>query len=120
VELKVNKSLLNNKVIVTFGGDLDFNISGAAATASNNGFQWLPDISVQIILSRDRKLRAIIFNHSSIGYGGTAGAIGRVTRQGISISYSRDFDKLFGKDDSIRFTDDTEQVTRPGNKSKKK
>lgn len=118
VELKVNKSLLNNKVIITFGGDLDFNISGAAATTSNNGFQWLPDISVQIILSRDRKLRAIVFNHSSIGYGGTAGAIGRVTRQGISISYSRDFDKMFGRDDDINLADENDSV--PEKKSKRK
>ncbi len=120
VELKVNKSLLNNKVIVTFGGDLDFNISGAAATTSNNGFQWLPDISVQIILSRDRKLRAIIFNHSSIGYGGTAGAIGRVTRQGISISYSRDFDKLFGKNENNNLTDEVNQEPVAGKKLKRK
>ncbi len=101
VELKLNKSLLNNKVIVTFGGDLDFNVSGAAAATSNN-LQWLPDISVQIILSKDRKLRAIIFNHSSLGATNT-GTIGRVTRQGISISYTKDFDKLFGGSNDVYF-----------------
>jgi len=96
VELKLNKSLFNNKVIVTFGGDLDFNISGAAAASSNN-FQWLPDIAVQIVLSKDRKLRAIVFNHSSLGVSGSnTGTVGRVTRQGISISYTKDFDKIFG------------------------
>ena len=101
VELKLNKSLLNNKIIVTFGGDLDFNVSGAAAATTNN-FQWLPDISVQIVLSKDRKLRAVIFNHSSLGASNT-GTVGRVTRQGISISYTKDFDKLFGGND-IYFT----------------
>jgi hypothetical protein len=95
VELKVNKSLLNNNIIVTFGGDLDFNVSGAATTTSNTNFQWLPDISVQIVLTKDRKLRAIIFNHSSLGASNT-GTVGRVTRQGVSISYTRDFDKIFG------------------------
>ncbi|MFT4155630.1 translocation/assembly module TamB domain-containing protein [Parafilimonas sp.] len=98
VELKLNKSLLNNKLIITFGGDLDFNVSStAAASATNNNLQWLPDISVQIVLSKDRKLRAIVFNHSSLGATNT-GTIGRVTRQGVSISYTRDFDRLFGKD----------------------
>jgi len=97
VELKLNKSLFNNKVIVTFGGDLDFNVSGAAAATSNN-LQWLPDISVQIVLTKDRKLRAIVFNHSSLGASNT-GTIGRVTRQGVSISYTKDFDRLFGKKD---------------------
>jgi hypothetical protein len=98
VELKLNKSLLNNKIIVTFGGDLDFNVSGAAAATSSN-FQWLPDISVQIVLSKDRKLRAIIFNHSSLGASNT-GTVGRVTRQGVSISYTKDFDRIFGGNDT--------------------
>jgi hypothetical protein len=96
VELKLNKSLFNNKVIVTFGGDLDFNVSGAAVAASNNNLQWLPDIAVQIVLTKDRKLRAIVFNHSSLGMNNT-GILGRVTRQGVSISYTTDFDKLFGR-----------------------
>ncbi|MBV9961398.1 MAG: translocation/assembly module TamB domain-containing protein [Parafilimonas sp.] len=104
VELKLNKSLLNDKVIVTFGGDLDFNVSGAAVASTNTNLQWLPDISVQIVLTKDRKLRAIIFNHSSLGTSNT-GTIGRVTRQGISISYTKDFDKLFGgSNNDIYFT----------------
>lgn len=88
VNLKVNQSILNGKVIFTFGTGLDFNISGSTAFESGN-FQWLPDISVQIILSKDRKLRAIIFNKSSLDV--TSGIIGRRTRQGVSISYSFDF-----------------------------
>jgi hypothetical protein len=100
VELKLNKSLLNNKLIITFGGDLDFNVSGAAAATSNN-FQWLPDISVQIVLSKDRKLRAIIFNRSSLNVYSSSGTLGRVTRQGISISYTKDFDKFFGGNEGI-------------------
>jgi len=89
VNLKVNQSLLNGKVIVTFGTGLDFNISSSAIQQGN--FQWLPDISVQIILSRDRKLRAIIFNKSSLDV--SSGSIGRTTRQGVSITYSFDFPK---------------------------
>ncbi|MFL5773970.1 MAG: hypothetical protein ACJ75F_12470, partial [Flavisolibacter sp.] len=102
VELRFNKSMFNNNVIVTFGGDLDFNVSGATAAATNN-FQWLPDISVQIVLTKDRKLRAIVFNHSSLGASNT-GTVGRVTRQGVSISYTKDFDKLFGGNDDTYFT----------------
>lgn len=90
VNLKLNQSILNGKVIFTFGTGLDFNISGSTAFESGN-FQWLPDISVQIILSKDRKLRAIIFNKSSLDV--TSGIIGRRTRQGVSISYSFDFPK---------------------------
>ena len=99
VDLKVNKSLLNNNVIVTFGGDLDFNVSGAAA--ATNSFQWLPDISVQIILSKDKKLRAIIFNRSSLSVANET--IGRVNKQGVSISYTKDFDKFFGNKNDVYF-----------------
>ncbi|MDQ2752506.1 MAG: translocation/assembly module TamB domain-containing protein, partial [Bacteroidota bacterium] len=96
IGLKINKSLLDGKVIITFGGDFDFGISNASASQTNN-FQWLPDVSVQIILSKDRKLRAIVFNRSSLtvaGNTGATGSLGRSTRQGISLSYTKDFEKL--------------------------
>ncbi len=122
VNLKLNKSLLNNNLIITFGGDLDFGISGAAAATSNN-FQWLPDISVQIVLSKDKKLRAIIFNHSSLatsGVGSTSGTIGRVTKQGISISYTKDFDKFFGGTQDSYFTLPKQSTQRDSLSNQKK
>lgn len=82
---KINKSLLDGKVIITFGGDFDFGLSNNTGI-QGGGFQWLPDISAQIILSRDRKLRAIIFNRSSIEASATA--LGRRNRQGISLTYT--------------------------------
>lgn len=96
VNLKLSQSLLDDKLIITFGGDLDFNLGNSQVTQGN--FQWLPDISIQYILTRDRKLRAIVFNKSSldVGSGSTAASIGRRNRQGISISYTKDFEKLFG------------------------
>ena len=96
VNLKINKSLLDGKVIITFGGDLDFGLSAAAASQTSN-FQWLPDVSVQIILSKDRKLRAVVFNRSSLTVAGNTaatGTLGRSTRQGVSLSYTKDFEKL--------------------------
>jgi hypothetical protein len=107
VNLKLNKSLLNNNLIITFGGDLDFGVNGTAAAASSNNFQWLPDISIQIILSKDKKLRAIVFNRSSLATtanGLGTGTIGRVTKQGVSISYTKDFDKFFGGTQDVYFT----------------
>ena len=107
VNLKLNKSLLNNNLIITFGGDLDFGMNGTAAATSNSNFQWLPDISIQIILSKDKKLRAIVFNRSSLATTANtigSGTIGRVTKQGVSISYTKDFDKFFGGSQDIYFT----------------
>ncbi|WP_447641047.1 MULTISPECIES: translocation/assembly module TamB domain-containing protein [Chitinophagaceae] len=96
VNLKLNQSLLNGNVIVSVGGDLDFGLSGVSASTYGGGFQWLPDISVSIILSKDRKLRAIIFNRSSLDVG-SGTSLGRRNRMGASLSYSTDFDRIFGK-----------------------
>ncbi len=97
VNLKLNQSLLNGNVIVSVGGDLDFGLSGVSASSYGGGFQWLPDISVSIILSKDRKLRAIIFNRSSLDVGSGASGLGRRNRMGASLSYSKDFEHFFGK-----------------------
>lgn len=94
VDLKFAAKLLNGKLIITFGSGLDFNLSNASAVQSGN-FQWLPDFSVQIILSRNAfkgtQLKAMVFNKSSLDVNSTSGGLGRRIRQGINISYSFDF-----------------------------
>ncbi|RXK82813.1 translocation/assembly module TamB domain-containing protein [Filimonas effusa] len=97
VNLKINKSLLDGKLIISFGGDFDFNLSNAQAAQAGN-FQWLPDLRVEIVLSKDRKLRAVVFNKSSldVNSGVNSSGLGRRNRQGVSISYTRDFDRVFG------------------------
>jgi hypothetical protein len=98
--LKASYTLFNNRVIVTFGGDIDVGLTGA----SNIPTQWLPDLTVQIVLSADNKLRGMIFSKNSLDYGqnGTTGSFGKITRQGIGISYKKDFEKMFGnKEDEI-------------------
>lgn len=94
VNFKFGKSFFNNNVVVTFGGDLDFNLGTSSSVQSGN-LQWLPDVNVEIILSQDRKLRAIIFSKNSLDISGVN--FGRRNRQGVSISYRQDFEKLFGK-----------------------
>ena len=93
IGIKINKSLLDGKVIITFGGDFDFGLSNTS-TSQNSNFQWLPDVSVQIVLSKDRKLRAVIFNRSSLSNDGSTTSLGRRNRQGISLSYTKDFEKF--------------------------
>ena len=101
VNFKLGKSFFQDKMVVTFGGDLDFNVSNSAA-AKNGNFQWLPDLNIEFILSKDRKLRAILFNKNSLDI--SAGGIGRRNRFGASISYRKDFDNLFAtKPDDIQF-----------------
>ncbi|MEN9598318.1 MAG: hypothetical protein RL596_629 [Bacteroidota bacterium] len=93
INFKVGKSFLKNNVIVTFGGDLDFNL-GASSSVQNGNFQWLPDLTIEIILTQDRKLRAIIFNKNNLDINGAN--FGRLNRQGVSISYRKDYERLFG------------------------
>lgn len=114
---KIGKSFFNDNVIVTFGTDVDFNIGSAVG----GNTQWLPDFNIEFVLTRDRKLRAIIFNKNSLDISGAT--FGRRNRQGLSISYRQEFDTLFGKKQSDNKTtssttelfkqDDVEFVKKP-------
>jgi len=91
VNLKLGRSFFNEKVIVNLGGDFDFNLR-AASNIENSNFQWLPDLNIEFILTKDRKLRAIVFNRNSLDIIG--GNMGRRNRQGVSISYRKDFENF--------------------------
>lgn len=93
VSAKLGKAFYNNNVIVTFGGDLDFNLGSSSSVQAGN-LQWLPDITIEFVLTTDRKLRAVIFSKNSLDISGSN--FGRRNRQGASISYRQDFEKLFG------------------------
>ena len=91
VNLKLGRSFLNDKVIINVGGDLDFNVR-SSTNIQNDNFQWLPDLNIEFILTRDRKLRAIVFNRNSLDINGSS--LGRRNRQGVSISYRKDFENF--------------------------
>ena len=94
VNFKIGKSFFNDNVIVSFGGDLDFSAPGSTSTIANGNFQWLPDLNIELVLSKDKRLRAIVFNKNSLDISGST--LGRINRQGVSLSYKLDFDNLFG------------------------
>jgi hypothetical protein len=94
VNLKLGYAFANNNVIVTLGSDLDFNV-GNSTSFQNGNFQWLPDFNIKFVLTKDRKLSAIVFTKNSLDISGST--FGRRNRQGVSISYRRDFDELFAK-----------------------
>lgn len=112
VNFKLGKSFFQDKMIVTFGGDLDFNVGSSAAVKN---LQWLPDLQIDFILSKDRKLRAILFNRNSLDI--SEGGVGRRNRFGASISYRKDFDNLFAtKPDDIQFKPPTDSTQASGGK----
>ncbi len=116
LNFKLYQSLANDKIIITLGSNFDFGLGNTSSTAIQNGnFQFLPDISVQFVLTRDRKLRAVIFNRSSLGVAGVT-SIGRQNRYGVSISYTKDFEKFFAdnrnKYKEIKMRNDTLHIDR--------
>ncbi|MBN8836273.1 MAG: translocation/assembly module TamB domain-containing protein [Sphingobacteriia bacterium] len=96
VNFKFGKSFLNDNIIVTLGGDLDF---GFAATQTGT-FQWLPDINVEVVIiknnNRNERLGALIFSKTSPDAINNQ-TFGKVNRQGIGLSYKRDFERLFAR-----------------------
>ena len=96
LDVKLNKQFFNNKLIVTVGSDVDLNVNNNSATSQQLGnLQLLPDVTVEFILSRDRKVRAIVFSRNNLDVS-TAG-VGRRNRTGASISYRKDFNHIIYK-----------------------
>ena len=106
---KVGKSFFNDRLIFTAGADLDFNV-GATSAITNGNLQFLPDINVEWILTNDKQLRLIFFSKNNLD--ATRGILGRRNRQGVSISYKHDFEKMFGKKEDIIFVPTPKDTTK--------
>jgi hypothetical protein len=95
LNFNVNRSYFNNRVVINLGSDFDLSVRNTNA----NGFQFLPDISVEFIFTSNRRLRGILFKRDNLDIGG------RRNRAGASLSYRKDFEKLFGsnREESLLF-----------------
>ncbi|MDE1193085.1 MAG: translocation/assembly module TamB domain-containing protein [Arachidicoccus sp.] len=99
VNFRLMQSIANDKIVFVIGGNFDFGVNGGQSISQSGG-AFSPDLSVQFILSRNRRLRAIVFSRSSLS--GIGASIGRQNRYGVSISYTKDFEKLFGGKEKFR------------------
>lgn len=93
IDLKLGYAFANDKIIITLGSDIDFNLGSSAILNGNT--QWLPNVNIEFVLTRDKKLRLIVFNKNSLDFANSA--FGRRNRQGASISYRKDFETFFGR-----------------------
>lgn len=93
VSLQFIKSLVNNRLVLTFGSDFNFNAVGNASI-SNQNFLFLPDVNMEYKITPDGKLRASFFYRSSFDALSTSG---RRDRTGGNLSFRTEFDKLFKK-----------------------
>jgi TamB, inner membrane protein subunit of TAM complex len=83
------KSYFNNRLIITIGGNLDYNNPYLLQAANNNNLLITPDFSAEWLLTNDGKVRVVGFRRTSIDQ-----VFGQRNRQGISLSYKKDFDHL--------------------------
>ena len=90
VSLEFIKSLVNNRLIITFGSDFNFNAVGSAAV-SNQNFLFLPDVNVEYKITPDGKFRTSFFYRSSFD---ALSSSGRRDRTGGNISYRTEFDYM--------------------------
>jgi len=85
-------TLLNNKLLVTFGGNVDYRL-GQTVSNSNSNFLFTPDVSFEYLITPEGRLRVIGFNRSDADLGDIAG-VTRRNRTGIQLSYRKDFDSF--------------------------
>lgn len=86
----VRTAFLNNKLLVTVAGNVDYRL-GQAVTTSNSNFLFTPDVSFEYLISPNGQLRVIGFNRSDADIGDIAG-VTRRNRTGIQLSYRKNFD----------------------------
>lgn len=92
----IQKSYLNNKLIISLGGNLDYN----NPYLTNSNLLLTPDFTAEWLLSKDGKLRVVGFRRTNIDY-----TFGQRNRQGVSLTYKNDFDRfseLFGPSEEKR------------------
>ncbi len=85
VKLGITKSYFKNKMVISLGGNLDYN----NPYLLNTNVLLTPDFTAEWLLSKDGKVRIVGFRRTNIDY-----SFGQRNRQGISLSYRSDFDHL--------------------------
>jgi hypothetical protein len=80
-------TLLNGRLIITAGINVDYNNPYVTSTRNNNVLVT-PDITAEWILTQDGRVRVVGFNRTNYDL------IGQRNRTGVSIAYRKDVDKL--------------------------
>lgn len=95
VSLQFIKSLLNDKLVITFGSDFNFSsVGGNAFSGNTQSFLFLPDVSAEYKITPDGKFRTSFFYRSSFDLLSTSG---KRDRTGGNVSFRTEFDRIFEK-----------------------
>ena len=82
------KILLNNRLVVLVGGNLDYNNSQYLQQLDKKGL-LTPDINVEWLINKEGSLRVVGFNRSSVDF-----ALNQRNRSGLQLSYRKDMNKI--------------------------
>ena len=82
------KILLNNRLVMLVGGNLDYNNPNYAQQIEKKGL-LTPDITIEWLINKDGTLRVVGFNRSSIDF-----TLNQRNRSGLQLSYRKDMNKL--------------------------
>lgn len=85
----VKSKFLNNRLLVSVGGNVDYRLVQATANANSN-FLFSPDVSFEYLISPDGRLRVIGFNRTDADIGDISG-LTRRNRTGVQLSYRKEF-----------------------------
>jgi hypothetical protein len=93
INFTFGKSFFQGRVIFNVGGTFDVPIQNDF----NQTVNLLPDVTAEVLLNKSGSLRATFFYRENLDFlSGSAAASLREKRYGSSISYSRQFESLFG------------------------
>jgi TamB, inner membrane protein subunit of TAM complex len=92
VSLQFIKTMMNDKLIITFGSDFNFAAGAASLAASSQNFLFLPDVNVEYKITPDGKFRTSFFYRSSFDL---LSSSGKRDRTGGNISFRTEFDRFF-------------------------
>lgn len=82
------KILLSSRLIMTVGGNLDYNNASFIQQLEKKGL-ITPDINMQWIINKDGSLRVVGFNRSSVDF-----TYNQRNRSGLQLSYRKDINKF--------------------------
>ncbi len=82
------KILLNNRLVVLVGGNLDYNNPTYTQQLEKKGL-LTPDITIEWLINKDGTLRVVGFNRSSVDL-----SLNQRNRSGLQLSYRKDMNKL--------------------------
>jgi hypothetical protein len=82
------KILLNKRLVMLVGGNLDYNNSAYTQQLERKGL-LTPDITIEWAINKDGSLRVVGFNRSSIDF-----TLNQRNRSGLQLSYRKDMNKI--------------------------